>query len=154
MLHGEIHSYDFKAPQVEATIHEHDIEGCLIYGSVTINIMANWFMEEVGLKPTKSSSMHLKVVDQICVRLLRQINWIFIIVNRVTIKVDFCVFNISLHNGEYPLILGRPWLWQIKVVKYWEKRKMKIRLAMNKVSIQVIFDASLDLSSCSTLVDF
>jgi hypothetical protein len=55
--------HDTRSPQVEAIITGHLVEGCMVDGRAAVNVMAKWFMDEIGLKPTRPSSLKLKVAD-------------------------------------------------------------------------------------------
>jgi hypothetical protein len=50
--------------QVEATINENVVKGCMLDGGAAVNIMARWLMDGMGLLPSMNSSIRLKVVDQ------------------------------------------------------------------------------------------
>ena len=61
-----------------------------------------------------------------------------ITVQGVTMKVDFHILDISEARGGYPIILGRPWLKEVKTIDYWEKCNMRIAPHMNRVNVKVI----------------
>jgi hypothetical protein len=56
--------------------------------------------------------------------------------------VDFQVLGVSEEKWGYPLILGRPWLRQVKVVNYWNKGNMRIGSRPHRISIEVIPNTS------------
>lgn len=147
-------SGDLRSPQVEATINGCEVGGCLIDGGAAINVISSWFMNEAGLEPNKFSTIRLKVADQRCVRSLGQINQIPVTVNGVTVKLDFHVLDISSGKGGYPMILGRPWLRQVRAVNYWDKGKMKIGTSLNRVSIRVIPESSSDSVETNSSEDY
>lgn len=45
------------SPQVEAVITRHIVGGCLVDGGATLNVMANWFMKDLGLILEKPSTL-------------------------------------------------------------------------------------------------
>jgi hypothetical protein len=103
---------------VEAKITGHLIEGCMVDGKAAVNVMAKWFIDKIGLKPNYPSLLKLKVIDQRCIRSPGIITELPISVNRILVKIDFQVLGISKEKGGYPLVLGRPWLRQVKAVNY------------------------------------
>jgi hypothetical protein len=131
-------THDLKSPQVEAVIAGHLVEGCMVDGGAAVNVMSNWFMDEIGMKPTKPSSLNLKVKDQRCVRSLGIISQLLVSLNGVSVKIDFQVLGISKEKSSYPLILGRPWLRQVKAINYWDRDNMRIGPHPYRVNIQVI----------------
>jgi hypothetical protein len=78
-----------RSPQVEAIIIGHLVEGCMVDGGAAVNVMAKWFMDEIGLKPMRPSSLKLKVADQRCIRSLDIISQLPLSVNDIIVKVDF-----------------------------------------------------------------
>jgi hypothetical protein len=109
---------DMHSLQVETTIAGRDISGCLVDVGVAIHIISNWLVDDMELSPTQSSSLRLKVVDQRCIKSVGVLSQQPITVKGVTMKVEFHILDISEARGGYPIILGRPWLREIKVVDY------------------------------------
>jgi hypothetical protein len=99
-MNKEKAKHDTRSPQVEAIITGPLVEGCMVDGGATVNVMAKWFMDEIGLKPTRPSSLKLKVADQRCIRSLGIITQLPIAVNRISVKVDFQVLGVSKEKGD------------------------------------------------------
>ena len=129
---------DMRSPQVQATIAGKDVSGCLVDGGAAVNIISNWLVDDLELTPTHSSPLRLKVADQRCVKSVGMLAQQPITVQGVTVKVDFHILDISEARGGYPIILGRPWLREVKAVDYWEKGNMRIGPHMNRVNVKVI----------------
>ena len=87
----------------------------------TVNVMASWYMNKIGLQTSKSSCIRLKVADQRCVQTTGMINQVPVTVNGVTVNLDFHVLDVSSARGGYPIILGRAWLRLVRAVNYGEK---------------------------------
>ena len=129
-----------RSPQVQATIAGRDVSGCLVDGGATVNIISNWLVDDLELTPTHSSPLRLKVADQSCMKSVGMLAQQPITVQGVTMRVDFHILDISEARGGYPIILGRPWLREVKAVDYWEKGNMRIGPHMNRVNVKVIPD--------------
>jgi hypothetical protein len=61
-----------------------------------------------------------------------------ITIQGVTLRVDFHILDIFEAKGGCPIILGRPWLREVKALDYWEKSNMRIGPDMNRVNVKVI----------------
>lgn len=94
---------DMHSPQVEATINGNLVKGCMLDGGVAVNVMARWLMDDLGMSPNKNSSICLKAIDQQIVRPLGQIANVPVMVNGVTVSLDFQVLNIDEANSGYQL---------------------------------------------------
>jgi hypothetical protein len=130
---GDVHS-----TKVEATINGCVIRGYILDGGIAVNVMASWFMDDIGQTPRRNSSIRLNVVDQRSVRSLGQVSNVPMTINGITVNLDFQVLNIIEGNGGYSIILGRPWLRKVKTMNYWKNRQMKIGPKLNRIHIEVI----------------
>jgi len=70
-----------------------------------------------------------------------------LVIQGVTVQVDFHILDISEARGGYSIILGRPWLRKVRVVDYWEKGNMRIGPHSNRVNVKVIPDREREISS-------
>ena len=138
---------DMRSPQVEATIAGRDISGCLVDGGAAVNIISNWLLDDLGLTPTHSSPLRLKVADQRCVKSVGMLSKQPVSVQGVTVQVDFHILDVSEARGGYPIILGRPWLRKVRAVDYWEKGNMKIGPHTNRVNVKVIPERVREINS-------
>lgn len=126
-----------RSPQVEASIADKDIQGCLVDGGAAVNVMAKWMMEDLELSPIKHTNLRLKVADQRSIKCLGLLSQIPTTINGVTVKIDFHVLGVSEARGGYPIILGRPWLKAVRAIHNWKKGNMQIGTHQRKVKIQV-----------------
>jgi hypothetical protein len=92
------------------------ILGCLVDGGAAINVIASWFINDLGLSHTSQTSTRLKVADQSSIPCQGILGKTPITVNELTIKTDFHFLNLSETRGGYPIILGRPWLKVAKAI--------------------------------------
>lgn len=95
---------DLKAPKVEAVINNYHIQGCLVDGGSSVNVMSSWLMEEIDMELYKQSTMRLCGADQRCVKSLGQIENVKVTVNGATVPADFQVIEITNTRGGYPII--------------------------------------------------
>jgi hypothetical protein len=119
-------SGDYQAPRVEAVIKGNTVSGCLVDGGAAVNMMASWLLSELEMMVFQQSSMKLKGVDQRRVKPLCQFYDIHVMINGVTVKINFQVLDITNQKGGYPIILGRPWLRKVSATNNWKKGTMVI----------------------------
>jgi hypothetical protein len=95
-------------------------------------------VDDLELINTLSSPLRLKVADQKCVKSVGMLAQQPITIQGVTLRVDFHILDIFEAKGGCPIILGRPWLREVKALDYWEKSNMRIGPDMNRVNVKVI----------------
>jgi hypothetical protein len=87
----------------------------------------------LGLKIDRLASVTLKMANKRVGKLERIISNVVIIIMRVSTIVD--VHVILEEDGDYPMILGLPWLMKPHVKNYWGKGYMTIRVHPNRRKI-------------------
>lgn len=92
--------------QVEATMNGYTIRGCLIDRDAEVNVIANWFIKEVALEPTRLLSLYLKVIDQRYIKSLELVTNLSMTMNNILVKMSFYVFEITNLSRCYSIILG------------------------------------------------
>ena len=51
--------------------------------------------------------------------------------------IDFIVFQPSTNNTSYPILLGRPWLYQIQAKDNWGRVTLTIRKGSSKIKLNL-----------------
>jgi hypothetical protein len=106
------------------------LHGVLVDGGVGVNVMRIFVMRYLGLKIDRPTSITLKMVN---VRPKGIINNVTINVMRVSTIVDFHV--ILKEDGDYPMILSKPWLTKSQERNYWDERYMTIGIHLDQQKV-------------------
>ena len=102
---------------VEARISDRYIPFCLVDGGSGINVMPKFTAEKLGLK-ISPSSLSIGMADQHLVKSSGQIMGLKTMVRGEEFVLDFQILD-NPEAKSYPLLLGRPWLHQARVVVNW-----------------------------------
>jgi hypothetical protein len=58
-------------------------------------------------------------------------------ISGIVYLIDYIVFQPSTPNTSYPILLGRPWLYQAKVKDDWGKGILTIRQGSSKIKLSM-----------------
>ena len=130
-------SIDPGAPTVEVFIDGSLINGVQIDSGSSVNLMNADTMEEIGFTTMTTTPIILRMADQSCVKPLGILKQVLTTIGGIDFHIDYIVFKVTESISPYPILLGRPWLFNGRVKEDWgkgtiivEKGKQKIVLPM------------------------
>jgi len=100
---------------VQVQIGKNTIEDVLLDGGFKINIITKQLRSRFGLPKPKPSPYNLKMVDQTTIKPVGLIRDMKIYVHGILFIITFIVFQNSVVDVNYSMLLGRPWLRDAKV---------------------------------------
>ena len=104
-------SIDLGAPTVEVFIDGSLIEGVQIDSESSVNLMNADTMEEIGLKTMSTTPIILRMADQSRVKPLGILKQVLTTIGGLDFQIDYIVFKVTESISSYPILLGRPWLF-------------------------------------------
>jgi hypothetical protein len=91
----------------------------LIDGGYGINIIIENLRVQLGLSTLNPTFYNLRMVDQTITKPLGLIKDLKIFVHGIPYRVAFIVINNNVLNSSYSMLLGCPWLRDVKVSHDW-----------------------------------
>ena len=115
---------------VEVFIDGSLIEGVQIDSKLTVNLMNADTMQEIGLTTMTTTPIILRMADQSRVKPLDILKQVLTTIGGIDFQIDYIVFKVTESISSYPILLGRPWLFNGRVKEHWGKDMQKIVLPM------------------------
>ena len=112
---------DMSAPTVEVEISDYFILEVLTDGGSGVNIMTYDIMQKLGLTHLEPIPFVIRLMDQRCIKPTGILRGSETMMSRLTFTIDYVVLHTLAAANAYPLLLGRSWLFQAKVVHNWCK---------------------------------
>ena len=78
-------------------------------------------MEEIGFKTMTTIPIILRMADQSRVKPLGILKQVLTTIGRIDFQIDYIVFKVTKSISPYPILLGRPWLFNGQVKEDWRK---------------------------------
>ena len=126
-------SIDPGAPTVEVFIDGSLIEGVQIDSGSDVNLMNADTMEEIGLTTMTTTLIILRMADQSRVKPLGILKQVLTTIGGIDFQIDYIVFKITESISSYPILLGRPWLFNGRVKEDWGKGTISIGKGKQKI---------------------
>ena len=126
-------SIDPGAPTIEVFIDGSLIEGVQIDSGSSVNLMNADTMEEIGLTTMTTTPIILRMADQSRVKPLGILKQVLTTIGGIDFRIDYIVFKITESISSYPILLGRPWLFNGRVKKDWGKGTISIGKDKQKI---------------------
>ena len=126
-------SIDSGAPTVEVFIDSSLIDGVQIDSGSSVNLMNVDTMEEIGLKTMTTTPIILRMADQSRVKPLGILKQVLTTIGGIDFQIDYIIFKVTESISPYPILLGRPWLFNGRVKKDWGKGTITIEKGKQKI---------------------
>jgi len=91
----------------------------LLDGSFGINIITKQLRLRLGLPKPKPAPYSLRMANQTTTKLVGLIKDLKIYVHGIAYIITFTIFQNNVVNFSYSMLLGRPWLKDVKVAHDW-----------------------------------
>jgi hypothetical protein len=78
-------------------------------------------MQSLHLSGLEQTKLMLQMADQSRVKPMGILPQVKTSISGIVYFIDYIVFQPSIPNTSYPILLGRPWLYQAKVKDDWGK---------------------------------
>ena len=119
----EIHEVSLNPDPGAPTIHV-SIDGVLIIGvqvdgGSSVNLMTANTMEKLGLSDLLPTNLLLRMADHSKVLPMGILVNVDTNIARIVYKIDYVVFQLKSSTLSYPILLGRPWLFEAKARNDW-----------------------------------
>jgi hypothetical protein len=104
---------------IQVYIGKNTIEDVLMDGGFGVNIIIEWLRLRLGLPKPKPTSYNLRMANQTITKPMGLIRDLKIYVHGIPYITTFTVLQNSVVDYNYSMLLGRPWLRDVKVAHYW-----------------------------------
>jgi hypothetical protein len=100
---------------IQVQIRKNTIKDVLLDGSSGVNIIIEQLRLRLGFPKPKHAPYNLKMANQTTTKLVGLIKDLNIYVHGIPYIITFIVFQNSVVDSSYSMLLGRPWLKDVKV---------------------------------------
>ena len=121
------------APTVEVFINGFLIDGVQIDSGSNVNLMNADTMEEIGLTTMATTPIILRMADQSHVKPLGILKQVHTTIGGIDFQIDYIVFKVTESISPYPILSGKPWLFNGRVKEDWEKGTITIGKGKQKI---------------------
>ncbi len=104
---------------IQVQIGKNKIKDVLLDGDFGINIIIKQLRLRLGLSKLKPAPYNMRMANQTTTKLVGLIKDLKICVHDIPYIITFIVFQKSVVNSSYSMLLGRPWLRDAKVAHDW-----------------------------------
>lgn len=129
--------WDDAALEIEVIIRENWVAGVVLDDRSGLNIMVEETCKSLGLVVTNMASFTVKMVDQRRVWPVGLIRDVEVTIAGLKFATTFTVLRMESNEGNYPMLLGRPWLCMAKVKHNWANDQITICLGKHKKKVEV-----------------
>ena len=136
-VHEVALNLDPGTPMVDVKIGGVLIPHAQVDGGSSVNLMTKETIELLGLTGLMPTKILLKMADQHPVRPLGILKNVMNEVAEYTYSVHYVVFHVPNALSSYAILLGRPWLFDVKVRDDWGKGTLTIGHGKNKQVLQM-----------------
>ncbi len=98
----------------------------LLDGGFGVNIIIEQLRLRLGLPKPKLAPYNLRMVDQTTTKLVGLIRDLKIYVHNILYITTFPIFQNNVVDSSYSMLLGRPWLKDVKVAHDWGSNNVTI----------------------------
>jgi len=91
----------------------------LLNGGFGVNIIVERLRLRLGLPKPKPTPYNLRMVDQTITKLVGLIRDLKIYVHGIPYITVFTILHNSVVDSSYSMLVGRPWLRDVKMAHYW-----------------------------------
>ena len=133
---------DFRVPAIIAKYKDQFIDGMLLDGGSSVNILPKSVYLKFGNQKLHPTPFQVKMADQRRLQPLGLLKDQEILVARLKYKINFVVLKMHKGNLAYPMLLGRPWFKKAKLRQDWgdnmvilKQGRQKLILPMNSTIV-------------------
>ena len=125
------------APTIDVTIDGVMVTGVQVDGGSSVNLMNSETMHGLDMKNLVPTSLILRMADQSRVKPMGILRSVITTIAGIQYPIDYIVFKLNNSSLSYPILLGRPWLYQAKAKNDWGRGTLTIGKGKNKTSLQM-----------------
>ena len=125
------------APTIDVSIDGVLITGVQVDGGCSVNLMTADTMEKLGLSNLLPIDLLLRMADHSKVLLVGVLVNVDTNIVGIVYKIDYVVFQLKSLTLSYPILLGRPWLFDPKARNDWGRGTLTIGRCHNKIVLQM-----------------
>ena len=125
------------APTIDVTIDGVMVTGVQVDGGSSVNLMNSETMHGLDMKNLVPTSLILRMADQSRVKPMGILRSVITTIAGIQYPIDYIVFKLNSSSLSYPILLGRPWLYQAKAKNDWGRGTLTIGKGKNKTSLQM-----------------
>jgi hypothetical protein len=104
---------------IQVQIGKNTIEDVLLDGGYGVNIIIEQLRLKLGLPKPKPAPYNLRMADQTTTKLVGLIRNLKINVHGIPYIITFTILHNSVVDSNYSMLLGRPWLRDVKMAHDW-----------------------------------
>jgi hypothetical protein len=112
---------------IQVQIGKNTNKDMLLDGGSRVNVIIKQLRLRLGLRKPKPEPYNLRMVDQTTTKLEGLIRDLKIYVHGILYITTFIVFQNSVVDFSYSMLLGRPWLRDAKVAHDWGSNTITIQ---------------------------
>ena len=121
------------APRIDGIL----ITGVQVDGGSSVNLMTVDTMEKLGLSDLLPTDLLLRMADHSKVLPVGVLVNVDTNIVGIVYKIDYVVFQLKNSTLSYPILLGRPWLFDAKARNDWGCGTLTIGRRRNKIVLQM-----------------
>ena len=125
------------APTIDVSIDGVLITGVQVDGGSSVNLMTADTMEKLGLSDLLPTNLLLRMADHSKVLPVGVLVNVDTNIAGIVYKIDYVVFQLKSSTLSYPILLGRPWLFDAKARNDWGRGTLTIGRRRNKIVLQM-----------------
>ncbi len=107
---------DHQMAMIQVQVDKNFIDDVLIDGGSRVNIIIDNLKVQLSLSKPNPAPYNLHMVDQTIAKPLGLIRDLEIFVHGIPYTITFIVISNNVINFNYSMLLGRPWLRDVKVL--------------------------------------
>ena len=113
------------------------VTGVQVDGGSSVNLMNSETMHGLDMKNLVPTSLILRMADQSQVKPMGILRSVITTIAGIQYPIDYIVFKLNSSSLSYPILLGRPSLYQAKAKNDWGCGTLTIGKGKNKTSLQM-----------------
>jgi hypothetical protein len=112
---------------IQIQVGKNTIEDVLLDGGFKVNIITEQLRLKLGLLKPKLAPYNLRMANQTTIKPMGLIRDLKIYVHDIPYITTFIVLQTSVVDSSYSMLLGRPWLKDVKVAHDWGSNTITIQ---------------------------
>ena len=141
IIDSEVHEISLNpdpgTPTIDVIIDGVVIPGVQVDGGSSVNLMNADTMSNLDLLGLTHTGLVLRMADQSRVKPMGILPSVLTIIAGIEYKIDYIVFKLNSSSFSYPILLGRPWLYQAKAKNDWGRGTLTIGSGSDKIVMQM-----------------
>ena len=125
------------APMIDVSIDGVLVPGVQVDGGSSVNLMTAETAETLGLTSISPTALTLRMADHSRVKPVGVVRNILTIIAGHEFNIDYVVFKLPRSASSYPILLGRPWLYNAKAKNDWGKGTLTLGKGGDKIVLQM-----------------